>query len=202
MFTGLVEATGKVERFEQKVAGFELDVKMPAKMDGYSLGDSIAVNGCCLTIARMSGDLVSFDLLAETVKRTSFAGVRESDQVNLERSLLPTTRMGGHFVTGHVDESGTVKVIEPRGADYYLKISCSREGMAYMVEKGSIAVDGISLTVAELSEDGFAVWLIPHTMEETNLKERSAGDRVNLEFDLLAKHVGRMLDARLSRDAG
>ncbi|MBC2602112.1 riboflavin synthase [Puniceicoccus vermicola] len=197
MFTGLVEAAGKVLRFEEDSSGFQLDVEMPEAISGYALGDSIAVNGCCLTVARQGEGYASFDLLAETVRRTSFAGLTAGRWVNLERSLLPTTRMGGHFVSGHIDESGVIEVFEPRGADYYLQVSCSQEGMAYMVEKGSIAVDGISLTVAEVHESGFAVWLIPHTLAETNLKDRSAGERVNLEFDLLAKHVERMLSARM-----
>ncbi|MGE9291268.1 MAG: riboflavin synthase [Puniceicoccales bacterium] len=197
MFTGLVEAAGKVLRFDENSSGFQLDVELPESMAGYALGDSIAVNGCCLTVARMGEGTASFDLLGETVRRTSFAGIRAGNLVNLERSLLPTTRMGGHFVSAHVDESGTVEVFEPRGADHFLKVTCSRKGMAYLVEKGSIAVDGISLTVAEVFDDGFAVWLIPHTLAETNLQERSAGDRVNLEFDLLAKHVERMIEARL-----
>ncbi len=198
MFTGLVEAAGEVTRFEEDASGFQLDIEMPEAIADQALGSSIAVNGCCLTVARMSGSIISFDLLAETVQRTSFAQISPGRLVNLERSLLPTTRMGGHFVSGHVDESGEIRDFQKRGADHYLKVSCSPEGMVYLVEKGSIAVDGISLTVAELHSDGFAVWLIPHTMQETNLKDRRVGERVNLEFDLLAKHVERMLQARIS----
>lgn len=197
MFTGLIEAAGKVKRFEKRDSGYQLDLDIPEKIAGCGIGDSVAVNGCCLTVARMGEGIVSFDLLAETVQRTSFAAVGIGSLVNLERSLLPTTRMGGHFVSGHIDGTGRVEIFEPRGADHYLRVSCPTGGMVYLVEKGSIALDGISLTVAELHDDGFAVWLIPHTMAETNLQQRKEGDRVNLEFDLLAKHVERMIASRL-----
>ena len=196
MFTGLVEAAGRVTLFEENEKGFQMDVEVPTELRDAQLGDSIAVNGCCLTVARMSEDTVSFDLLAESVRRTSFNGLSKGRLVNLERSLLPTTRMGGHFVSGHVDDTGAVDVFEKRGADHYLKVTCKPEGLAYLVEKGSIAVDGISLTVAEVHSDGFAVWLIQHTLTETNLRDRAAGEQVNLEFDLLAKYVERMVVAR------
>ena len=196
MFTGLVEAAGEVVRFDESQDGFQLDVEMPESISDWALGDSIAVNGCCLTVARSENRLVSFDLLAETVKRTSFAQLQSGQRVNLERSLLPTSRMGGHFVSGHIDEAGVIDKFEPRGADFYLAVSCSHPSTRYLIEKGSITVDGISLTVAEVLDDGFAVWLIPHTRNHTNLRFRVSGDRVNLEFDLLAKHVERMLQVR------
>lgn len=196
MFTGLIEAAGMVRRFERNRGGAELVVEMPDEIDEWKLGDSIAVNGCCLTVARFEGREVLFELLQESVNRTSFAGLEAGQVVNLERSLLPTTRMGGHFVSGHVDETGVIERFEEVGNDFYLKVSCSHRNQAYLVEKGSITVDGISLTVAEVFRDGFAVWLIPHTRKFTNLRERRVGDLVNLEFDLLAKYVEKMIEAR------
>jgi len=194
MFTGLVETAGGIVRFEENDSGFRLEVDTEGAFDGVASGDSIAVNGCCLTVTGGDGGRLSFDLLAETVRLTSFRDLGAGRLVNLERSLLPTTRMGGHFVSGHVDESGRVEVFEQRGADHYLKVSC--RGLRYLVHKGSIAIDGISLTVAEVHADGFAVWLIPHTLAVTNLSDRRVGEAVNLEYDLLAKYVERIVAGR------
>lgn len=200
MFTGLVETAGRVVRFAEGESAYDLTVDHGGAFEGVSMGDSIAVNGCCLTAARFAGTRIGFDLLAETVRLTGFRGLSEGNLVNLERSLLPTSRMGGHFVSGHVDGTGEVLVFEPRGKDHYLRVQCGAEHADYLVSKGSIAVDGISLTVAEVHEDGFAIWLIPHTLEVTHLKERKAGDLVNLEFDLLAKYVEKMIRGRFASD--
>lgn len=196
MFTGLVETAGRIVRFAEGAAAFELEVEHGGALEGLALGDSVAVNGCCLTAARIDGGRVGFDLLAETVRLTGFRALAEGNRVNLERSLLPTSRMGGHFVSGHVDGTGEVAVFEPRGKDHYLRVRCASEHQRYLVWKGSVALDGISLTVAEVHGDGFSVWLIPHTLEVTNLRERRRGDPVNLEFDLLAKYVERIVAAR------
>ncbi len=198
MFTGLVETAGRVVCFAEGEAAYDLTVDHGGVLEGVARGDSIAVNGCCLTVARFEGSRIGFDLLAETVRLTGFRGLAEGNLVNLERSLLPTSRMGGHFVSGHVDGTGEVEVFEPRGKDHYLKVRCGKEHSDYLVSKGSISLDGISLTVAEVHDEGFAVWLIPHTLEVTNLKERKRGDLVNLEFDLLAKYVEKMIRGRLS----
>jgi len=195
MFTGLIETAGKVVRFEEGSAAFDLVVDHGGFFNDV-VGDSIAVNGCCLTATRLKATSVGFDLLAETVRLTGFRSLSAGNLVNLERSLLPTSRMGGHFVSGHVDGTGEVQVFEPRGKDHYLKVKSDPAMADYLVSKGSIAIDGISLTVAEVHEEGFAVWLIPHTLEVTNLKERSRGDLVNLEFDLLAKYVASMIRNR------
>lgn len=193
MFTGLVEHAGKVLSF-QPIDGscYELSIDAGEVSQGVSIGDSVAINGCCLTVTQVSGNVLQFQLLEETVRCTNLSGISAGSLVNMERSLLPTTRMGGHFVSGHVDECGEITVFEPRGNDHYLRVRCSRGGLVYLVSKGSISLDGISLTVAEVHDDGFAVWLIPHTLAETNLSEKKVGDLVNLEFDILAKYVLRI----------
>ena len=193
MFTGLVEATGRIVRLERTNEGlWRMTVEAPAVTDGLALGDSVANNGCCLTAAEIDGPRVRFDLLDETMRKTSFDGLTEGSLVNLERSLTPSTRMGGHFVSGHVDGTGEIVIFEQRGANHLLRIRPPAEFLKYLVYKGCIAVDGISLTVAEVAGDTFDLWLIPHTLEKTNLHARRAGDRVNLEFDLLAKYVERL----------
>ncbi len=193
MFTGLVEETGRIVRLERTPEGlWRMTVEAPTVSVGLALGDSVANNGCCLTAAAIDGTRVRFDLLDETMRKTSFAGLSEGSLVNLERSLTPSTRMGGHFVSGHVDGTGEVVVFEQRGANHLLRVRPPAEFLKYLVYKGCIAVDGISLTVAEVTGDTFDIWLIPHTLEKTNLHRRRAGDRVNLEFDLLAKYVERL----------
>lgn len=199
MFTGLVEEAGEIVRFvrEEDTDRYVLEVRAPSVAEGVAAGDSVAVNGCCLTATAPAEEgRLRFDLLGETVRLTNFGELAPGRLVNLERSLLPTTRMGGHMVSGHIDERAVVEIFEPRGADHYLRVRTSAEALRYLVPKGSIAVDGISLTVAEVHADGFAVWLIPHTLEVTHLQDRRAGESVNLEYDLLAKYVERMLQAR------
>ncbi len=160
-------------------------------------GESIAVNGCCLTLAEPPADgRLSFDLLEETLRRTNLGRLETGSPVNLERALPANGRLGGHFVQGHVDCVVAIRAWEPVGLDYRLDIELPREFARYVVEKGSIAVDGISLTVAELKEESFTIWIIPHTRKMTNLGDTSAGRLVNLEFDLLAKYVERILRNR------
>jgi riboflavin synthase len=193
MFTGLVEETGQIIRFEEGARSWCLQVKANQVCRNVALGDSIAVNGCCLTVIAFDAQTLTFDLLGETVRLTSFNGLEQGALVNLERSLLPTTRMGGHFVSGHVDTIGTVKTLESRGKDTYIHITVPEAFRKYLAYKGSVALDGISLTVAEVLDDGLAVWLIPHTIAVTNLKQKQAGSLINVEFDLLAKYVERLL---------
>ncbi len=192
MFTGIVEETGKVVSFEEQESAWRLVLEAHVVTQGLQLGDSVAVNGCCLTAVAFSGDRIEFDLLAESVRLTSIGEVGPGGKVNLERALLPTTRMGGHFVSGHVDGTGVIEAIEPRGKDFYFRIRPDAEKLRYIVSKGCITVDGISLTVAEVDDTGFAIWLIPHTMEVTNLHTKKVGDRVNLEYDLIAKYVEKL----------
>ena len=197
MFTGLVEELGEVVSLEQASSGgVRLTLRAPTIAQEAQLGESVAVNGCCLTVAARQDGLLRFDLLQETLARTSLGGVQPGGCVNLERALLAGGRLGGHFVQGHVDCTAEILALEHRGADVRLEVSLPEEGARYLVEKGSIAVDGISLTVAELGKKSFVLWIIPHTLAETNLGRRRAGDKVNLEYDLLAKYVERMLAHR------
>lgn len=195
MFTGLVETTGTVVSLTQNEKGiWRLTVDAPKFAGTPQIGDSIANNGCCLTVVAVDGTRLGFDVLDETLRKTSFSLLKPGCAVNLERSLLPTARMGGHFVTGHVDATGTVASLRQEGANYRLCVRPPKEFRKYLAYKCSVAVDGISLTVAALNDaDGtFDIWLIPHTMAETNLRERKAGEPVNLEFDILAKYVERI----------
>jgi riboflavin synthase len=202
MFTGLVEESGRVVELSAYCGQHVLRVAARRVLEGLAVGDSIAVNGCCLTLAAREGDVLQFDLLAETRRVTSLGALRAGSEVNLERSLAYGGRMGGHFVTGHVDAVGTVEVFEPRGADHYLRVRLPAGSGRYLVPKGSIALDGVSLTVAEVGADAVAVWLIPHTLAVTNLHTRRVGDIVNVEFDVLGKYVERMLEARLGTARG
>ncbi len=195
MFTGIVEETGIIKRFQEGEQSWELLVQGAVVLGDLKPGDSVAVNGCCLTATDIDveANTIRFDLLGETVRLTGFHTLSEGSLVNLERSLTPTARMGGHFVSGHIDCTGSVEVFEERGKDVYMRVEVKPEFQQYLVYKGSIAIDGISLTVAEVDEIGLAVWLIPHTLEVTNLKACKAGSIVNLEFDLLAKYVEKLV---------
>ena len=196
MFTGIIEEAGQVVAFAPAAEAWSLQIAARLVTTDVALGDSIAVNGCCLTVTKFDAGHLWFDLLAETVRLTNFSDLKPGAAVNLERSLKPETRLGGHFVSGHVDGLGRIEVFEVRGKDHYLRVALPPGTGRYLVPKGSIAIDGISLTVAEVAGDSFAVWLIPHTLAVTNLREKQAGGRVNLEFDLLAKYVEKLLASR------
>ncbi len=196
MFTGIVEETGRVTVFEPRAEAWRLVVAARAALVDLTLGDSIAVNGCCLTAVQADGESVQFDVLEESRRVTSFSALKIGSLVNLERSLRFGGKVGGHFVTGHVDTIGAIEVFEARGKDYYLKVRIPPDAGRLIVHKGSIAIDGISLTVAEVTGAAFAVWIIPHTLEVTNLRQKQVGDPVNLEFDLLGKHVEKLLQTR------
>ena len=196
MFTGIVEETGTVISFEEQKRAWRLVLAANLIISDLQVGDSVAVNGCCLTVVRSEGGRVEFELLNETKRLTSIDTIRPGDKVNLERALLPSTRMGGHFVSGHVDGTGRIDSIEQRGKDFFIRIEPEANKLKYLVRKGCIAVDGISLTVSEVDDTGFAVWLIPHTMKITNLHTKQTGDCVNLEFDLVAKYVERLLASK------
>ena len=193
MFTGIVENMGLVTSFVEEEEAWRLLLELPfADGGGLKPGDSLAIDGCCLTVTNLSEKTASFDLLEETLSRTTFGSLVEGDKVNLERSLAADARLGGHFVTGHVDTTGEVLVFEERGKNIYLQVRVPEEFSHYLVDKGSIALDGCSLTVCDAQQDLFAVWLIPHTLSLTSLESLEAGDLVNLEFDLLAKYVERI----------
>jgi len=194
MFTGIVEEKGRIVALKTTPQGVSLTLEAALVSQGLQVGDSVATNGCCLTVTSMEGPRLTFDLLAETVRCTNLGELSEGSVVNLERSLPANGRLGGHFVSGHIDCTAPVISFEQVGADYRLEVELPPAFAHYMAFKGSIAIDGISLTVAEVKPTSFVVWIIPHTLEVTNLHARKAGQRVNLEFDLLAKYLERMLE--------
>jgi riboflavin synthase len=202
MFTGIIEETGRVVAIRPGEAAIELLIL--ARLCGRDLqeGDSLAVNGCCLTVEeirpRGKDHLLQFALLQESWRRTNLQFVAPGAGVNLERALRVGDRMGGHFVTGHIDGMGTIRRWEQSGKDYILEIAAPADIMRYVVFKGSIAVDGISLTVAAVRRKSFDIWIIPHTREVTALAERAAGGAVNLETDMLGKFVERFVVERTS----
>ena len=202
MFTGIVEGTGTIVRVQPGTKSIRLALHAGACGRGLKVGDSLAVNGCCLTVVkyapRKGGRLVEVDLLQETWRLTNLQFVQPRSVVNLERSLRADSRLGGHFVTGHIDGMGTIKRWERLGQDHVLDISASKEVMRYVVHKGSIALDGISLTVAGVKRGEFRIWIIPHTFEVTALQQRKVGDAVNLECDLLGKYVEQFIGTRRS----
>ena len=196
MFTGLVESIGRVRSLDRRGDAARLTLETPLAA-GLSLGESLAVNGCCLTVTSTDGDSACFDLLGETLARTNLGGLAPGARVNLERALRADGRFGGHFVQGHIDTTTEVLSAETKGEDLNLIITLPEAGARYLIEKGSIAVNGVSLTVASLGEDRFGLWIIPHTLQETNLGDLRAGSPVNLEYDMLAKYAERQLGNRL-----
>lgn len=196
MFTGIIEETGNVVAFNANADAWSLTVTAKAALVDLAIGDSIAVNGCCLTATRFDGTSVGFDVLEETRRLTNFGSLKPGAAVNLERCLRFGGKIGGHFVTGHIDAVGRVEAFEARGKDYYLRVGIPADLGRYVVHKGSIAIDGISLTIAEVTPTAFAVWIIPHTRTVTNLRQKQVNDPVNLEFDLLGKHVEKLLLTR------
>lgn len=192
MFTGLVEALGKVVSLEAKGEQARLGISIPFASE-LALGDSVAVNGCCLTVAEIIEGNVAFDVLAQTLRVTSLGKLTVGSNVNLERALRVGDRLGGHFVQGHVDAVGEIISLEENGQDHVVEVSLPAEIHKLCVGKGSIAIDGISLTIAELNEASTVFWITPHTFSHTNLRDAKVGDAVNLEGDMLAKHVAALL---------
>lgn len=200
MFSGIVEERGEVERIESGKTSIQLSIRATLEPADLKIGDSLAVNGCCLTVVQIQGrgkaKTVRFDLLKETWERTNLQFVRPGSSVNLERSLRADGRLHGHFVTGHIDGVGKIKEFKPRGSDWFLEVVPPAPLLRYLVPKGAIAIDGISLTVADVGRRTFSVWIIPHTREVTSLRERRDGDAVNLEADMLAKYAEKLLRRR------
>jgi riboflavin synthase len=193
LFTGIVECVAEVVAIEPRAAGARLLVLAPGTFDEARLGDSIAVNGVCLTLADRSEGRISFDAVRETLERSALGSLRPGARVNLERALRADGRLDGHIVQGHVDETGVVRELRREASDTRLYLSASRSFTDWLVEKGSVAVDGVALTVVGLSEKGFDVALIPHTLEVTTLGSLAPGAVVNLEADVLGKYVRRYL---------
>ncbi len=194
MFTGIIESVGKVAHIEREQEAARLTVAAGCIAEDVAVGDSVAVNGVCLTVTSVAPPHVTFDAVYETMRKTSLGALQSGDPVNLERSLPVGGRLGGHIVQGHVDGTGRIASMRPIGNSYFIYIDAVPELMRYIVTKGSVSVDGISLTVAESEDRTFAVSIIPHTWEATNLKDKRAGDIVNIECDILGKYVEKMLD--------
>jgi riboflavin synthase len=189
MFTGIVRELGRVEAFD----GSRLRVAAPETAPGVAVGDSVAIAGVCLTVVENGGGGLAFDAVPETLSRTSLGRLGAGDAVNVEPALRAGDPMGGHVMQGHVDGVGTVRAVEPEGDGRRIWIDTPPEVLRYCVEKGSVAIDGTSLTIAALDDTGFAVALIPHTLAVTTLGALAPGDPVNLEADVLAKYVERLL---------
>ena len=193
MFTGLIEEVGRAVALPASDRGAQLQIDAPRIAKKIGSGDSISVNGCCLTLASRRGNRLTFDLLQETIARTNLKNLHRNDRVNLERALAANERFGGHFVQGHIDCVSPILSFEKEGANFRLELRLPSEFADYVACKGSIAVNGISFTVAEILARSFVVWVIPYTKRHTNLERAKAGELVNLEFDILAKYVQRVL---------
>ncbi len=194
MFTGIIETVGRVCGIEPHGELSRLVIEAPAVLSGMKLGDSVSINGACLTVTRIDGDSLYFDAVKETMSLTALGDLAVDSRVNVERAMRADGRLDGHIVQGHVDGTGRVRALERQGDDVRLHIACGSEITDVLVPKGSVAIDGVSLTVVDVTLEGFDVALIPHTLAETNLGSRAPGDRVNLEADVLGKYVRRYLD--------
>jgi riboflavin synthase len=193
MFTGLIQEIGSVLWIRATDRGTQLQIAAPGISESIRRGDSVSVNGCCLTVTGRRGEQLTFDLLEETLDRTNLRSLRRDSYVNLERSLAANDLLGGHFVQGHVDCALRVRALDESGGDHRLEMELPADFSHYVAYKGSVALNGISLTVAELLPESFAVWVIPHTRRHTNLESVAPGDLLNVEFDVLAKYVERMV---------
>jgi len=200
MFTGLIEEVGTVVDGRARDRGTELRVAAPGIAKDIITGESVAVNGCCLTVASCRDHCLTFDLLEETIARTNLHALRQDDPVNLERALRADGRLGGHFVQGHVDSAAPIIAFDAKGADFRLEVELPENVRHYVASKGSIAINGISLTVAEVLPRSFTVWIIPYTKRHTNLDRAAIGDLVNLEFDVLAKYVEKMIRTSATKE--
>ena len=193
MFTGLIEEVGRVRWIRASEGGTQLQLAAPLIAADLRKGESVSVNGCCLTATKIRGGDLTFDLLEETLERTNLRLLRGESPVNLERALAASGRLGGHFVQGHIDCTARVLSFAASGADHRLEVELPADFAHYAAFKGSVALNGISLTIAELRPASLVVWVIPHTRQKTNFESLQAGDIVNVEFDLIAKYLERML---------
>jgi len=198
MFTGIIEDKGKILRADVRGQGRRLILRVPPHLTDLQLGDSINVNGACLTVVEKTGDSMAVDVSSETLEKTTFRGMREGDEVNLELAMRLSDRLGGHIVTGHVDAVGTLVERRSEREFVHLKIQVPKSVSRYVVPKGSIAVDGISLTVNACDGDEIQMTLIPYTLEKTTLINKRVGDQVNLEADVLGKYVEKLMEGRES----
>ena len=196
MFTGLVEETGKLKNKLKTGDGFQLTFSAEKIFDDLEIGSSISVNGCCLTVVKKEGNTFSVDTIEETLKKTNLGALELNTRVNLERPLKADARLGGHFVLGHVDTTGTVIEIQELSNSHFMKIKFPDDFKKYLIYVGSVSIDGVSMTVAELRENWFCVGIIPFTLQETIFSDKKAGDKVNLEFDVLGKYVERIMEGK------
>ena len=196
MFTGIVEAVGTVVQIDLEEDRVDLVVRVTPEFSGVKVGDSVAINGCCLTVTAVDGARLSFQVVPETLRLTSLGARAPGDRVNLERAMRADARFDGHIVQGHVDGTGRIRSIRRAGSDVLLRTECGSELARQLVPRGSITLDGVSLTVIDPDASGFTVALIPHTLAVTTLGERQVGDGVNLELDVLGKYVLRYLERR------
>lgn len=201
MFTGIVEELGVVEGLEEQADAIRLTVRGPHVMTDARLGDSISVNGCCLTVAERDRETFTADVMRETLDKTSLGALEPGSRVNLERAVTATTRLGGHIVQGHVDDTGAVLSRTPSEHWEIVEVSLPDELARYLVDKGSITVDGISLTVVQVRDGSFTVSLIPETLARTTLGFKQPGERVNLEVDVIAKYVERLVSHKTEENA-
>lgn len=189
MFTGIVEEVGKIISFTAKGNYTEVKVSASKVLEGVNIGDSICVSGVCLTVCTFAKDYFTADIQAETFRKSNFENLLAGSVVNLERALTPVSRLGGHFVTGHIDVCGVVKTLNQKGQDFLLEVSLPKDTLKFVVSKGSIAINGISLTVGEVTGDFFSAYIIPHTLNNTDLTSIKVGSKVNIETDVLGKYV-------------
>jgi len=196
MFTGLVEETGKLKKKVKTGEGFQFTISASKVFDDLEIGSSISVNGCCLTVVKKEENAFSVDTIEETLKKTNLGLLEVGSRVNLERPLKADARLGGHFVLGHVDTTGVVKEIKELSNSHFMKITFPEKFKNYLIYVGSISIDGVSMTVAELEENWFGVGIIPFTWQETIFSEKKVGDKVNLEFDVLGKYVEKIMEGK------
>lgn len=202
MFTGIIEEIGTINNIEKKEKSYILKIGAVKVLEGSKPGDSIAVNGVCLTVTKIGGGYFTADVMAETIRRSNLELLKFRSAVNLERALGLNSRLGGHIVSGHIDGTGVIGGFKEEGNAVWVSVNAGPSILKYIVEKGSIAIDGISLTVAYADEEKFKVSLIPHTGEETTLLKKKVGESVNLECDIIGKYVDKLLPCRFKQENG
>ncbi len=193
MFTGLIQEVGTILSVNQNTEGKEFIIKAPGLIKEIQIDDSVATNGCCLTATQIKGDTFKVQAIHMTLQKTSIGGLKSGDKVNLELSLRPNDRLGGHFVQGHVNAVGKIKQIKTIGENWEIEVSIPKDLRKYMISEGSVAIEGISLTIAKLTPESLTVAIIPHTLEKTTLGTKKVGDALNLEVDMIAKYIENFL---------
>lgn len=200
MFTGLVEEKGILKEKIPTGDGFQFEFEAEKVLDDLTIGSSIAVNGCCLTVVKRTEKTFSVDTIEETLNKTNLGVLKQGEKVNLERPLKADARLGGHFVLGHIDTTGRIEEIKELSNSHWMTISFPERFKQYLIYVGSVAIDGVSMTVAELKDNKFSVGIIPHTWKETIFSDKKVGDTVNLEFDVLGKYVERIMNNKTSEE--